>query len=283
MHPHPGRTTRLARALSVVAVLCLPVTAGGQQAVRAAALASPAATALAATSPADGGAPPGPAAWLYGSEIRRIPTRQREVALTCNAAWDEAGIQEVLRTLRRHRVPATFFLTGRFAENHHRAVRTIAAQCGIANHSYSHPYFTRLSPGDAEREVTAADRALREAAGSAPLPFFRFPYGETTPQGVAQVNSLGFADIEWTTDTKGYLGTAGGISVRKAVARVADVLGPGAIIQMHVGSADGSGEVLDAQALPQIIDLITGQGYTVVDLRTLLDPDRQPDSVPRPG
>ncbi|MFI9722797.1 polysaccharide deacetylase family protein [Streptomyces sp. NPDC052396] len=219
---------------------------------------------------------PGPAVaaepWPYGTEVRRFPTGRREVALTFNAAWDEAGIAEVLRELARRRTPATFFFTGDFADRHPGAVRTIARRHGIGNHSYSHPSFIGLPADRAVREMMTTDRALRRAAHTEPTPFFRFPYGDTTAEGIAQANSLGFADIEWTTDTKGYLGTAGGMTVAEAVRRVAEVLAPGAIVQMHVGSADGSGEVLDARALPSILELIHARGYQVIDLRGLLGP-----------
>lgn len=106
-----------------------------------------------------------------------------------------------------------------------------------------------------------------------PLPFFRFPYGEATPPGIADVNALGFADIEFTADTNGYLGTAGGMTVDRAVARAVDALVPGEIVQMHVGASDGQGPVLDAQALPRIIDAVRESGYRIVDLRTLLAAD----------
>ncbi|MFI0739236.1 polysaccharide deacetylase family protein [Streptomyces sp. NPDC021100] len=235
------------------------------------------------TGVADAGAPvtargPGPVERLYGSENRTFPTTRREVALTFNAAWDEAGLADVLRTLDRNGAPATFFPTGRFAERHPDAVRAMARRHGVGSHSHTHPHFSRLTRTEVEEEVTAADRALR-AAGAVPLPFFRFPYGETTPQTIAHVNSLGLADIEWTTDTKGYLGTPGGMTVQQAVKRVADVLRPGAIIQMHIGSADGSGEVLDAEALPQIIDLVRARGYEVVDLRGLTGEAVAPDQA----
>ena len=217
------------------------------------------------------GEDPGPVGRLYGSEVRRMPTSSRSVALTFNAAWDETGVDTALTVLRGRKVPATFFLTGRFAERHPGAARLMAAEHGIGNHSYSHPQFADLTRAEAAQEIMGADRAIRRATGAVPLPFFRFPYSATTPETIAQANELGFADIEFTTDTNGYLGTAGGMTVQKVVHRVVNALTPGAIVQMHVGTAQGHGSALDVQALPQIIDTIHAHGYRITDLRTLLE------------
>ncbi|MCA6095629.1 polysaccharide deacetylase family protein [Streptomyces sp. SCA3-4] len=212
-----------------------------------------------------------PARALYGSENRTMCTQRHVVALTFNAAWHDEGIDAVLNELHRRGVPATFFLTGDFAERHPGAARSLAAAGhGIGNHSHSHPHFASLTPGERAAEVLKADRAIRSATGVEPLPFFRFPYGDTTPQQIAEVNALGFADIEFTTDTKGYLGTAGGMSVQKVVQRALDALRPGAIVQMHVGMPDGQDSVLDAQALPVLIDAVHARGYEIVDLRGIL-------------
>ncbi|MFI8941561.1 polysaccharide deacetylase family protein [Streptomyces syringium] len=213
---------------------------------------------------------PGPVRSLFGREIRRMPTTRPVVALTFNAAWDGAGVDTVLTTLRRRHAPATFFLTGQFAERHPAAARAMAAEHGIGNHSYSHPQFGGLTHREVVEEVTLADRAIREATGTVPLPFFRFPYSATTPRGIAEVNALGFADIEFTVDTNGYLGRAGGMTVRKAVDRALAGLTPGEIVQLHVGSADGHEPVLDARALPWIIDAVRARGFEIVDLRALL-------------
>ncbi|MFC3585988.1 polysaccharide deacetylase family protein [Streptantibioticus rubrisoli] len=200
-----------------------------------------------------------------------MPTRQRVVALTFNAAWDVEGLDTVLRVLRRYHVPATFFLTGDFADRHPAAARAIAkAGYGIGNHSYSHPHFQALRPAQGAAEVLRADHAIRTATGTAPLPFFRFPYGETNPQQITEVNALGFADIEWTTDTNGYLAPKGRMTVRKVIQRAMDALRPGEIIEMHVGS-DGQNTVLGADALPQLIDTLRAHGYEIADLRSLLN------------
>ncbi|MEW2588218.1 polysaccharide deacetylase family protein [Streptomyces virginiae] len=214
---------------------------------------------------------PHPPASLLGSEIRRLPTSRKVVALTFNAAWDEAGIDTVLAELRRRGLPATFFPTGAFADAHPGAVRAIGAAHGLGNHSYSHPYFEDLSTAQRVQEVRRADAAIRTASGTEPLPFFRFPYSATTRDSVADVNNLGYAAIEFTADTNGYLGPQGGMSVEAAAERAIDALTPGAIIQMHVGSS-GDGIVLDAEALPLIIDAAEADGYTITDLRAFLVP-----------
>lgn len=217
---------------------------------------------------------------LFGSENRTMPTQRREVALTFNAAWETEGLDTVLGVLRRYHAPATFFLTGDFADRHPEAVRAItAAGHGIGNHSYSHPHFETLQPGERAAEVLRADRAIRAAGGTTSLPFFRFPYGDTTPREIAEVNALGFADIEWTTDTNGHLGPVGGMTVRKAVRRALDALRPGAIVEMHVGS-DGQDTVLDADALPQLIEAIHARGYAIADLRGLIEAPGSAEAFP---
>ncbi|MEU9504447.1 polysaccharide deacetylase family protein [Streptomyces sp. NPDC048196] len=138
---------------------------------------------------------------LFGSENRLIRTRERVVAVTFNAAWNDAGLDPVLGGLARRHTPATFFLTGDFADRYSKVVKRIAAGgYGLGNHSYSHPHFKDLTAAGVRREVRAADRALRAAgAGGALTPFFRFPYSETTPALISEVNGYGFADIEFTT------------------------------------------------------------------------------------
>ncbi|MFD8980893.1 polysaccharide deacetylase family protein, partial [Streptomyces sp. NPDC059564] len=218
-------------------------------------------------------ATPRPPATWFGAELRRLPTTRKVVALTFNAAWDVSGIDDVLTELRRRELAATFFPTGEFARDHPAAVRAMAAAHGLGNHSYSHPSFDDLDTEERADEVRRADAAIRAASGAEPLPFFRFPYSATTDESVADVNDLGYAVIEFTADTNGYLGSAGGMTVDTAVRRAVDAFAPGCVIQMHVGST-GDGVVLDAEALPRIIDAARAGGYEIVDLRAFLTDTR---------
>ncbi|NGN63335.1 polysaccharide deacetylase family protein [Streptomyces sp. A7024] len=191
----------------------------------------------------------------HGSENRLIRTDRHVVALTFNAAWTDTGLDRILAALDRRDAPATFFLTGRFAERNPRVVRKIAAAGhGLGNHSHSHPRF---------KEVSASERR-RDA-------YFRFPYSQTSPAHIREVNRLGFAALESTTDTGGWKGTKDGMNVGKAVNTALDALRPNAILQMHVGTSSGNGKVIDAEALPRILDAFAARGYRVIDLRCLYE------------
>ncbi|MBP2037808.1 polysaccharide deacetylase family protein [Streptomyces avidinii] len=261
-----GRRAALAALVCAGAAGFVP-GAGASAEASARASATPGAAAARAAATAG----PHPPASLLGDEIRRLPTSRKALALTFNAAWDDAGVDTVLAELRRRKLPATFFPTGEFAEAEPAAVRAVAdAGHGLGNHSYSHPYFDDLSTAERADEVRAADAAVRKASGTEPLPLFRFPYSSTTPESIADVNALGYAAIEFSADTNGYLGPEGGMSVDRAVRRAVEAFAPGAIIQMHVGS-HGDGVVLDAEALPLIIDAALADGYEVIDLRRFLE------------
>lgn len=265
--------------------MLLPVLAAGLLAVATTAASPATLTAVtgAGHAPHVPPAGPQPVERLYGAPLRTVPTTGKVVALTFNAAWGTDGLDTVLKVLRQQRAPATFFVTGHFAERHPQGVRAIAAAGhGIGNHSHTHAPFGALTVAERAEEITLAQAAIRRAGNGTPsgafepLPFFRFPYGDAPAPHVAEVNALGYADIEWTTDTNGYKGTTGQMTVQKAVARALGALTPGEIIQMHVGSLDGQGEVLDARALPQIIDAVRTRGYRITDLRGLLtEPGRR--------
>src|SRR5690606_8066167 len=75
-------------------------------------------------------------AGLVGVDVERIPTNSRIVALTFDAGANADGLPSILATLRSTGVPATFFLTGRWAQNYPAGVRQITAGGHrIGNHS----------------------------------------------------------------------------------------------------------------------------------------------------
>jgi peptidoglycan/xylan/chitin deacetylase (PgdA/CDA1 family) len=199
-------------------------------------------------------------------ELVRLPTHRKLIALTFDGGGDTAdGTASTLRTLRRRRVPATFFLAGRWIRLHPGLARAIGRRYPIGDHTYDHADQLGLSSPQIRAEVRRGAWWVRVVTGRRPRPLFRFPYGARDARTVAVVSSMGYVSVRWTIDTWGWMGASEGQSVGTVVRRVSDQLEPGAIVLMHVGVArDGS--LLDAEALPRVISLVRARGYRFVTL-----------------
>ncbi|NDZ88430.1 polysaccharide deacetylase family protein, partial [Streptomyces sp. SID10115] len=124
-------------------------------------------------------------------------SRGRTVALTFDAdmtadqgpraaAGERFDNPALVATLRRLKVPATFFMTGRWAEEYPAQARAIGRDplFEVANHSYSHHAFTGRCYGlptvPAARmraDMERAFAAFRAAGVERRVPYFRFPGG----------------------------------------------------------------------------------------------------------
>jgi peptidoglycan/xylan/chitin deacetylase (PgdA/CDA1 family) len=215
-------------------------------------------------------APAAPSPSLLGVDWTRIPTSSRVVALTFDAGANADAIASILATLQTKNVPATFFLTGQWV----RAFPGQANAIGVGgfvvgNHTDTHPELTTLSDADVRAQVLNAQSAILRANGAETRPFFRFPFGDVDSRVLGIVNNLGYVGVRWTVDSLGWQGTSGGQTVQKVVDRVLAALQPGEIVLMHVGSHPTDHSMLDAAALPQIIDAVRGRGYTFVTMSAL--------------
>jgi len=130
---------------------------------------------------------------LVGDVPTVLPTRRRIVALTFDAGANDAGLPKIAATLRRLRVPATFFMTGHFARFYPGWARFVAARYPIGNHTMNHVDLNGLSDAQVRREVVDGAEAIRRVTGRSPQQLFRFPYGSESARTLGIVNALGYA------------------------------------------------------------------------------------------
>jgi peptidoglycan/xylan/chitin deacetylase (PgdA/CDA1 family) len=207
---------------------------------------------------------------VAAGELVRLQTRQHVVALTFDGGGDAAGARRIMTTLRRHRAPATFFLTGHFVRTYPAIARAIGRRFVVGNHTIDHADLTRLSNTAVTREIAGAAIQIRRATGRDTHPLFRFPYGARDARTLSICHRLGYVSVRWTTDTLGWMGSSIQTTTG-AVRRVVATLVPGDIVLMHLGSArDGS--TIDAHALPAVIRAVRARGYRFVTLRDVTGP-----------
>ena len=206
------------------------------------------------------------------------------MALTFDAGADDAGVPPILHTLRRFHVPATFFMTGHFAQYYPKVARRIVADGYlVGNHTATHTAMTQLSAGEGRWEIVSAVEEITKVTGARPAPLFRFPYGADDARLIAVANKLGFVTVAWTVDTLGWEGASAGITVHEVISRVLAALRPGEIVLMHVGSSP-DGSTLDADALPSVIKDLARRAATHSSPSTpwLAEPGPPPSEYPMP-
>lgn len=206
---------------------------------------------------------------LRGQDVTTVSTA-KVMALTFDAGSTDTGVRSILATLAARGVPATFFLTGAWAQRYPAAAAAIGARYPVGSHSMTHPRFTRLTDAQVAAELDQAQAAIARATGQDPRPYFRFPEGDVNARVIGLVNQRCYVPFRWTTDTLGWKGTSGGQSVASVTARVLGQARPGGIVLMHLGSNPSDGTTLDAAALPGVISGLQARGYTLVGLDALL-------------
>jgi peptidoglycan/xylan/chitin deacetylase (PgdA/CDA1 family) len=119
------------------------------------------------------------------------------------------NLTQALPVLRKYRVPATIFVTGRFCDQtmHHPRypseqgrlhldwdeVRRLAQEPGITigSHTLTHPYLTRLDEQQARAEVFDSRDAIAAQTGT-PVGYFCYPSGDVTAREAALVEAAGY-------------------------------------------------------------------------------------------
>lgn len=252
---------RVIRLLLLAAILLLPSSASAQ--TDEPAEAPPAceeATPIAAATPTQ---PP---------PIRpRVDGPAGVVALTFDAGADRGYAEDILDTLADAGVPATFGMTGRWAEANPDLVERIAAEGHmIINHTYDHRSFTGLSDrlgglsaASRRDELQSADAIIAPLIGHSTCPWYRLPYGDGDARVAEDVGELGYSQqVGWDIDTLGWRG----VPVQAIVDRSLRLAAPNAVYVMHVGI-----QSRDGPALPTVISGLEAMGYGFATVATLGD------------
>ena len=185
--------------------------------------------------------------------------KSRCVALTFDDGYSKGGsFESILNTLKKHDIKATFFILGVVMQSNPELMqRVIREGHQLANHSYSHGWFTRMSSGQVRQEIIYTDDIAKSITGKSTKPYFRYPYGAHNTWTDLVVASLGYKYYMWTATTGD---TSSNPSTTNALHGALAGLHDGSIILGHTQSSYTAG------ALDQIITTIEGAGYNLVKM-----------------
>jgi cellulose synthase/poly-beta-1,6-N-acetylglucosamine synthase-like glycosyltransferase/peptidoglycan/xylan/chitin deacetylase (PgdA/CDA1 family) len=212
------------------------------------------------------------ALWVAGPNGTLVPREApvgRRIALTFDDGPDPRWTPEIAGTLRRLRVPATFFEVGEHVVEHPGVVSDLHRDgFEIGNHTFSHADLAgagRLR----DLQVSLTESAISGAAGVRPR-FVRPPYS-ATPDAVDADQEHTFADIAG----HGYVIALANFDSedwrRPGVDEIVRNATPpgdrGGVVLMHDGGGDRSETVA---ALQRLVPELRARGFKFVGLNTLL-------------
>jgi peptidoglycan/xylan/chitin deacetylase (PgdA/CDA1 family) len=205
-------------------------------------------------------------------EIRRGNTNRKMVALTFDCGSDLGYTEQIITTLERYGVPASFGLTGTWVNAYPDHAAWIVADGHQAlNHTYAHLSCTGastgtgpLSPAKRLGQLVANESAIRSLAGGTAKPYWRPPYGDCDGGVLRDAGAAGYGKtVMWTVDSMGW----NGATADQIYNRVMSNAGNGAIVLMHVGGASR-----DAAALERIIRGLRDRGYAFGTVAQVIAP-----------
>jgi peptidoglycan-N-acetylglucosamine deacetylase len=203
---------------------------------------------------------------MFGPVIGRGPW-DRGLYLSFDDGPNPRATGRILAVLERERVPATFFMIGRYVERYPElACAVAAAGCGIGNHTYTHAKLALLGPERIAQEIGRAHGVIVERTGIRPRAF-RAPHGYRNPFVRRVVAGYGYRVFGWTVGV--WDSDRPGAEVIRA--RVRRRARGGAILLLHDGDGyqPAGDRTQTAEALPGILDDCREMGYEFRDLNRL--------------
>lgn len=201
--------------------------------------------------------------------VDKGPAECNTVSLTFDAGADRGYAEMILDVLRDEGVPASFGMTGLWAQASPDLIQRMAEEGHeMINHTWAHRSFTGYSAGRplgvAERrlDLDRTEELLIGLTGKSSKPLFRPPYGDLDAGALKDVADAGYDyTIMWTVDSFGWMHLPAAGIIDRCLKRAE----PGAIYLFHVGI-----ESQDGPALRAIIQGLREQGYGFVTVTDLL-------------
>jgi nucleoside-diphosphate-sugar epimerase/peptidoglycan/xylan/chitin deacetylase (PgdA/CDA1 family) len=137
-----------------------------------------------------------------------------QIAITVDDGPDPVHTPRMLDIFRDHAVKATFFVVGGAAEQYPELVRRMKKEGhDVGSHSYSHPYFHRLSWSGAIREIGMTRWVLDRILGEK-CRFFRPPHGKLSLRSLIPAWAAGQQVVMWNVDLKDYRAASGDVEAQ---------------------------------------------------------------------
>lgn len=196
-----------------------------------------------------------------------LPSEKKQIALTFDAGWLYDQLIDLLDVLDDYGVKSTFFLRGKWVEDHPQLAKEITKRGhSVENHSLTHDHMKDMTDEAVRNEIAETTRLIRETTGNRPY-LFRPPFGEYDKRILKILASEGYPyTVMWTIDSLDWLEERNGkkVTAQYLTDRILSNATDKGIVLMHIGGYK------TVEALPDIIEGLRQDGYSLVKVNDML-------------
>lgn len=191
-------------------------------------------------------------------------TSEKVLYLTFDAGYENGCTAQILDVLKKHNVPAAFFLVGNYIEKNADLVRRMVEEGHtVGNHTMHHYDMSKISdPAAFWKELEDLERLYQQTVGQPMAKYYRPPQGIYSEENLRQAKELGYrtvfwslAYVDWKNDDQPTAQTA----FNKLLPRTH----PGAVVLLHSTSKT------NAAILDELLSQWEEQGYRFAPISEL--------------
>lgn len=192
-------------------------------------------------------------------------TQEKVLYLTFDCGYENGNTTAILDALKKHNVPAAFFIVGNFLTTSPDLVKRMTAEGHIVgNHTYHHPDMSQISSADAfAKELEDLETLYQETTGETMAKYYRPPQGKYSEENLKMAQELGYqtffwslAYVDWYQDDQP--------THEEAFDKLLNRIHPGAIVLLHSTSST------NAEILDELLTKWEEMGYTFESLDQLV-------------
>ena len=215
----------------------------------------------------EGYAPIGPAS---ARELARVDaaylgdTTQKVIYLTFDAGYENGCTAKILDILKKHNVPAAFFLVGNYMQTHPDLVKRMVEEGHIVgNHTMHHPDMSKIADeASFRKELEGVEQLYKEITGKEMPKFYRPPQGVYSQKNLEMAQKMGYktvfwslAYVDWNNDSQP--------TAEYAFSKLLPRTHNGAVVLLHSTSQT------NAQILDELLTKWKQMGYTFASVGQL--------------
>ncbi|MNI13002.1 Peptidoglycan-N-acetylglucosamine deacetylase [compost metagenome] len=196
--------------------------------------------------------------------IYKVNTSERHITLTFDDFGSDKTVTKILDILAEHDVKATFFLRAKGVEDNPNLARAMVEEGHeVANHSYTHPVVTSLTPEELQEDLVKAHQVITEAIQEQPVMLFRPPTGVVDDKRAKAIAAVGYPEIAMYDVTT--LDWDVSNSADDIVNKIMESTENGSVILLHMLD-----DIHTIEALPRVLEGLKEKGFTFVRMSELM-------------